>query len=72
MKFNVMIAGTSHGTIEVTEDVYLDDDALLNVLAEAGYIDLGEVLEVVEEEENQIDIFEYDTGAHLVSLILIH
>lgn len=72
MKFNVMIAGTSHGTIEVTEEVYLDDDALLSVLANAGYVDLGEVLEIVEEEENQIDIFEYDTGTHLVSLILIH
>lgn len=72
MKFNVTIAGASHGTIDVTEDVYLDDDALISVLADAGYIDRGEVLEIVEEEENQIDIFEYETGGHRVSLILIH
>lgn len=72
MKFNVTIAGASHGTIDVTEDVYLDDDALISVLADAGYIDRSEVLEIVEEEENQIDIFEYETGGHRVSLILIH
>lgn len=72
MKFNVMIAGASHGTIEVTEEVYADDDALISVLANAGYVDQSEVLEVVEEEENMVDIFEYETGVHLVSLVLIH
>lgn len=72
MKFNVTIAGASHGTIDVTEEVYQDDDALLAVLADAGYVDRSEVLEVIEEEENQVDIFEYETGVHLVSLVLVN
>jgi hypothetical protein len=73
MRFNVIdVSGTTVGAIDVTVEVYEDDGALLDVLAEAGFIDSGEVLEVVEEEENQIDIFEYETGGHRLSLILTH
>lgn len=72
MKFNVTSLGQTIGTVDVTEEVYLDDDALISVLANAGYVAAGEVLEVVEEVENQIDIFEYETGGHVVSLVLIH
>lgn len=77
MKFSVVIAGPANedhaiGTIEVDEEVYLDDDALLDCLAAAGYLDRSEVLDVTEEDENRVDIFEYDTGAHRVSLVLIH
>ena len=73
MKFTVTEArGAVLGTIEVTEEVYLDDVALLQVLADAGYVDHSEVLEVTEQEDNQVDIFEYETNAHRLSLVLIH
>ena len=73
MKFTVTNdADQAIGTVDVTEEVYLDDDALLGVLADAGYVDRSEVLEIVEEIDNKIDIFEYETGGHRVSLVLIY
>ncbi len=72
MKFTVMALGQPIGTIDVTEEVYADDDALLNVLATAGYVDRSEVLEVAEDAENRIDIYEYETDSLRVQLVLIH
>lgn len=60
------------GTIDVTEEVYVDDDALIAVLAEAGYVDRDEVLDVTEDVDDRIDIVEYESGTHVVSLTLIH
>lgn len=84
MKFTVTDAsGTVLGTIDVTEEVYADDDALLAVLARANYVDRDAVLEIHEDEDNQIDIYEcefvehgqaldVEHGIHRVSLVLIH
>lgn len=73
MKFSVTdVYGTVLGTIEVIDEVYEDDDALLSVLADAGYIDQADVCEVTEDDANKVDIFEYESGLHLVSLALIH
>jgi hypothetical protein len=45
------------------------------VLERAGYIDEADldanVLEV-SEDENQVDIYEYESGNHRLSLVLIH
>lgn len=76
MKFSVTVEGPdgqsqSIGTIDVTEAVYNDDDALIAVLASAGYVDRDESLDVIEDTDNQVDIFEYETGTHLVSLVLV-
>lgn len=73
MKFSVCHGLTNPiGVIDVEEDVYADDDALLNVLAEAGYVDSSELLEVREDEEGRVDIFEYETNYHRLALYLIH
>lgn len=79
MKFSVVIVGPtgqdqSIGTIDVNEDVYIDDDALVAALAQSGYVDVNEVLDlsVIEEDDGRVDIFEYETGSHRVSLVLIH
>lgn len=73
MKFTIcqgLNLETVLGTIDVEEDVYEDDSALLNALAESGYIDQDEVLDVVEEEEGRVDIIDNETNYILVSLIL--
>jgi len=72
MKFTVTdVFGTVLGTIDVTEDVYLDDDALLSVLVDAEYIDEADPCEVTEDVDNRVDIIEWESGNHLVSLVLI-
>ncbi len=71
MKFNVMIVGVSHGTIDVTDDVYENDTALINVLVNAGHIDRGESFDIVQYDENQLDIFEGESNEHRVSLVLL-
>ena len=60
------------GTIDVTEEAFNDDDSLLCVLADAGHLEVGEAFEVVEDDHNRVEIFEYESGTHVVSLTLIH
>ncbi len=75
MKFTVcqgMLSEIVLGTIEIDEVVYDDDYALLNALADSGYLEGDEVLDVVEEEDGRIDIVDSETNYLLLSLILTH
>lgn len=77
MKFSVCTEGPGGnlqaiGTVEMTKEAYQDDDSLIAVLVEAGYVDRNDVLDVNEDDDEQVDIFEYESGVHRVSLVLIH
>jgi hypothetical protein len=71
MKFLICINGSIIGSIDVEQAVYANDSALLNVLATAGYVDRNEILDLREDQEGYLDIFEYETNFHRLSLILI-
>ena len=72
MIFTVLINGQHVGTIDVDQEVYLDDELLLSALAFEGYISKTEVLSVVEDQENRVDVIEYETDSLRLSLVLIH
>ncbi len=59
------------GTIDVDQTVYEDDQLLIDVLNEAGYLDNATVEDVVfDGDESRLEVSDNETYRPLLSLVL--
>ncbi len=57
------------GTIEIDEDVFYDDDAIMDVLAESEYFDPNDYTTVeVDGDESRLVLIDFETGRPLLTL----